>query len=494
MQALPISAANDEPPVPRILLSALLLTMAGDYLLWPAPPGISFGIFTLLAGFALFCNRARALPTWTVATAALLLIVSAFQSAIALSFSNFLVISGLLVVLVGETSYPSLLPGWPRWLEAIVAFGKAPARWVWFARVTKQVPLNAGPAGALIQVLLPTLLLGVAFSLLLGSGNAIFANLMNQAIEQAWQLLPSFDLSFWRIVLFGLLGTFSLALLRPAEASPTPRPWTQKIPTFSAPRNLSTSYWRSVSMLSLSNGLFFAANGIDVFYLWTQNAIPQGGSYSEYVHQGVGSLITAVLLAALVIVSIFQQAPEVTRSRMVKALSLVWIAQNGALIASVLLRLKLYVDAYQLSEQRIYVGFFLALVTAGFIILSFHVLRPGNLNRLLFSNALATFALFFAIQFCDVAKWVADYNVHRWQNDPRRTLDVAYLQSLGASAWPALLTVAETTGRRETLWASHAVRQVRESQRQTVENRNWRSWQWRTELNERKLLEGESRP
>jgi hypothetical protein len=342
-------------------------------------------------------------------------------------------------------------------------------------------------------VLFPTLILGGAFALLLGSGNAIFASWMTKSLEQAWQWLPSFDLSFPRLALFGLLGTFALALLRPAEASSSPRIWTQRIPTFSAPRNHAISYWRNLSILGLLNGLFFAANTIDVLYLWIHGERPDGVGYSAYVHEGVASLISAVLLAALVLVTIFQQAPAVTSSKAVKALSLIWIAQNGALIASVLLRLKLYVDAYQLSEQRIYVGFFLALVATGFVILSFHVVRPGNLNRLLFSNALATFALFFGIQFLDVAKWVADDNVVRWQNDPHRTLDVEYLQSLGASAWPALVTVAETSGRPEAHPAFLAVQRLRETQRQNLETGNWRSWQWRTNVNAHRLLEREIR-
>jgi len=492
MQPSPTST-TPEPGLTRVLLSALLLTLAGDYLLWPATPGVSFSIFVLVSAITLFCNRNREAYTRTAVAAFALLIASVFQSAIELSVSNWLVLACLLLVLVGETSFPALLPGWARWSEALLAFGKAPARWLWFGRVAKQVPLEAGPTGALFQVLLPTVVLGGAFAFLLGSGNAIFASWMSKIVEEIWPLLPSFELSGRRLALLGLLGTFALALLRPAEASPVPRVWTRRIPTFSAPRNASIAYWRSVSMLGLLNVLFFAANTIDVVYLWIEGALPDGVNYSAYVHQGVYSLIAAVLLAALVLISIFQQAPAVTSSKAIKALSLVWIAQNGTLIASVLLRLKLYVDAYQLSELRIYVAFFLVLVTAGFVFLSFHVLRPGNLNRLVFSNALATFALFFVIQFLDVAKWVADDNVLRWQNDPHRTLDVAYLHSLGASAWPALITAAETPGRQEAHAAFVTVHKLRESQRRNLEEGNWRSWQWRTTSNARTLLEREIR-
>jgi hypothetical protein len=88
---------------------------------------------------------------------------------------------------------------------------------------------------------------------------------------------------------------------------------------------------------------------------------------------------------------------------------------------------------------------------------------------------------------------VADDNVLRWQNDPKRTLDVAYLQSLGASAWPALITVAETSGRPEAHTAFRAVEELRNAQLRSLEDGNWRSWQWRTQANGRKLLNQESR-
>ena len=84
--------------------------------------------------------------------------------------------------------------------------------------------------------------------------------------------------------------------------------------------------------------------------------------YSEYVHEGVFSLIAAVLLSAVVLSGIFLQDSAVTGRGWLKGLAHLWILQNLVLIAGVFLRLKLYVDAYQFTVLRVYVACFLALV------------------------------------------------------------------------------------------------------------------------------------
>jgi hypothetical protein len=256
---------------------------------------------------------------------------------------------------------------------------------------------------------------------------------------------------------------------------------------------LTLARWRSATVLAVLNALFFAANAIDVIYLWVNGAMPSGIGYSQFVHHGVYSLIAAVLLSAVVLVAIYQQASSVTDFTAVRTLSLAWIAQNLALIASVVLRLKLYVDAYQLSELRVYVGFFLLLVATGFGLLTWRIVRAKGLGWLLAANTFATFALFFTVQFLDVARWVADYNVARWQKDTRRTLDVGYLASLGPSAYRALIIAAETPERPEAHDAFEVFQEKKRYEAERLASVDWRSWQGRELRNARLLVQHQVR-
>jgi hypothetical protein len=199
------------------------------------------------------------------------------------------------------------------------------------------------------------------------------------------------------------------------------------------------------------------------------------------------------MLSALVLVVVFQQAETIRTARAVKSLALLWIAQNVVLISGVLLRLQRYVEAYQLSELRVYVGCFLLLVTVGFVLLTIHVIAHKGLTWLLLTNLGATFALFFLLQFPDVARWVAESNVARWQNDPTRTLDLEYLASLGSSAVPSLIQVAETAGRPEAHDAFVVLQKRKPAAERRLATLDWRSWQQREVRNTRLLATHEVR-
>jgi hypothetical protein len=178
-------------------------------------------------------------------------------------------------------------------------------------------------------------------------------------------------------------------------------------------------------------------------------------------------------------VLIFQQVPAIRSAPAVKALSLFWIAQNVLLITGVLLRLQRYVEVYDLSELRVYVGCFLLLVTAGFGLLTVHALRHKGLAWLLLTNLLTTFALFFVLQFLDVRKWVAESNVARWEANRSRNLDVEYLASLGAPAIPSLIRVAEMPDRAEAHPAFVIIQGRKPHAQAYLTQLNWRSWQQR---------------
>ena len=296
------------------------------------------------------------------------------------------------------------------------------------------------------------------------------------------------SLSPLRMLFWLVLGTFALACTCPAGALLPDRFRQLRLPLLPAPSDLRISRWRSWAVLGALNALFFITNTIDACYLWVQHRIPAGVNYSDYVHQGVGSLVGAVLLSALFLVLLLQQAQVVTGSRLLRGLSLLWIAQNVVLIGSVLLRLRLYVESYDLSQLRLYVGFFLLLVSSGFLFLAWRVVRNRDFGWLVSANLTATFVLFFTVQFLDTARWVADYNVNRWLREPSRTLDFYYLASLGASAYPALVRASQAAGRSGSTEALEEVRHSRQLESRRLPHENWRSRQFRPDALARALV------
>jgi hypothetical protein len=315
------------------------------------------------------------------------------------------------------------------------------------------------------------------FAVLLAGGNSILSNWISGLFSGLFAYFKNWDFSFGRLVFWALMTVIPLMLLMPDRPPEHRRFWLADVPRFPTGRP-EIGQWRAIAILCALNLLFFAANTIDVFFLWARATLPDGVTASSFVHQGVWSLIGATLLAALVLAALFQESVAVTRHRSIRYLAYAWIAQNILLVLSVLLRLKLYVDEFQWTTLRVYVGCFLLLVSVGFLLLALHVRYEWSLNRLIVANMAAVLALFYVVQFLPVEEWVARNNVAAYLKDPQRGIDLAYLDRLGPGAWPALAQLAasdlpaagDAQGRLE-----EAALAEKERRTQT----DWRSWQLR---------------
>jgi hypothetical protein len=465
---------------------------SADFLLWGVRPGCSLALWLLIVVGLLAWNRPQ---FWSQTKFPLLLFGGALlQSAVAFNFSNWLILAVLLLVLVGGTFYHALPSGWPRWSEAAWAQIKAPGRWIWLAQEIFFHPFRTGKnvSGTILAVwswsglLWPAFALGLAFLFLLGSGNAILGDWLNFVLHHLWTWLWSFNLSIERILFWSVIATMALAFFIPAQAPSSARWWTHQFSRLPLPALPARDVIRSLAILAVVNVVFFVTNVIDVFYLWAQARIPDEVSPSQFLHQGTGQLIVAIVLAALVLVVLFYQHPTVTRSIGLRLWAYAWILQNLFLVGGVFLRLKLYVEEYQLSYLRVGVALFLLLVSVGLGLLALYVAGRLSLNQLVWRNSLATFALFYLLQFGDVGRWIAYYNVAQWLRQPERSLDIDYLYyRIGPSAWPALNIVAThhlgSPAQREAL----ARMQYAPGGRST----EWRSWQFRLSQLEKEQLD-----
>jgi len=480
-----------------IFITAGFLTCLGDFLFWNQVLGVSVAVFALTIGASLLVSPGDYRASQSACIAAFLLVLACIATTLENSFSNVAVLIALLSVLMGERHFREVKGSWARWSESFVAWLSAPGGWLWLVRNMADSSITSAQfhhvtgerAVRSIQILAPAACLVVIFSVILGFGNAVFGELLARAGRESANWILSFDFSPVRALMWIVLATFALALARPHRASEKAHIWTRSLPILRR-SDSKVALWQSGAVFVALNALFFVVNTIDVAFLWSHARLPENVSFSQFVHQGVYSLVFAVLLSALVIAAIFQQESVVTSHRILKALGWLWIAQNLVLIAGVFLRLKLYVDAYQLSELRVYVGCFLVLVAVGFVLLALHVARSGSLSTLIWRNAIATFGLFFLVQFPDVAGVVARFNVEQWQNEPGRTLDLAYLEALGPGAWPSICAVAAS--KEQPFTAARARETVEKLAAWEVERRaesNWRSYQIRHVRHSRRLIE-----
>jgi hypothetical protein len=470
--------------VGRLGVSLLAAVCLGDWLLWEQSPGLSSGLYALILAGVVFINRPGLVKNRWHGVQLLLLACTAVQTAIHPSLSNALVTGTLLLVIAGDTALPALRPAWLRWARALVSVLAFMATWVSFWRSLGRGPVGrTGGVGRrlarLWSVSWLALVLAVGFGVVLGVGNAmlrdVFINGYDWLVSVLWDIrLPDpLNVIFW-----GLLATVALVLLVPRGGKWTGVRCRKEIPSFPVADPL-TARLRSVLALAAVNALFFFVNTLDVVYLWAGQGLPRGVTYAEYVHHGVGSLIFAVILSAVVLTLIFQQDASVTPSLWLKGLALLWIAQNLFLEVGVLLRLTDYIDAYgYLTPRRVYVVIFLILVTTGYGLLARHILVRRSLKQLLLGNALAVFMLFYLLQFVNVPRLVADYDYRLWLEHPENNIVRARLQhALGDEMIPLLVRVAGSGLEAEAVTDAQNNLRLYEDLRYLDEWGLWRDWQ-----------------
>ncbi len=471
----------------KLVVATLMLTLAADWLLFGHGAGLGTAMFCLVLWLGLRWNReVEGKRPW-----ALLLpfILSSIQCAIEPSFSNSFVIITLAAYASASWLYGGLGARWRLALEGLFGAIRLPAA-VATLRSGVETAVRFTHADAfrsnsvklltVLRVIWPALVVALPFLILLGGGNAILQNVITETLNWLGDGITKVRLpSFGRLVFWLLTGTLLLGFLSNKPTSQWLTTLDSKIPEqFRLPSNIQLAAWRTITLLIAVNVIFFVANTADASFLWVNARLPEGVTFSEFVHQGVNRLIACVLLAAVVLGLLFHQAKEVVNTRGVKALAYAWIIQNLFLTCSVVLRLKMYVDAYQLTLLRLYVLCFLVLVAVGFFLLGIKIKRDLGFTWLLNANVLAVFWLFFLMQFMNGGGIVSRVNYRLAQTHPTK-LDVDHLATLGPAAWPTLRAVADDpehfgpSAKRAEIRLHYALRQ------HLAQPESWQSWQFR---------------
>jgi hypothetical protein len=484
------SASDGEPsnvfPI-RLGASILVLVALADWLFFKRRVGASVAFFGAILAIGLVFNRPGLVWSASRVAGAILIGGALYQSVVEFNLFNFVVLGLLFSAAMADQGAQSCDARYAVWPLALVAATGGFSRWQRFFELMTETafppflqPIVAGRSRIrIVQIMMPAVFISIPFLLLLSSGNAVLGAHLSAAIDvlERWAKNLHFP-SFGRILFWGVVATASLVFLFPRISPKVASLCTKKWPTFAAGADEGVDVWRSLLVLIVLNVLFFWANGLDALFLWMSAKLPANVGYSQFVHEGVFSLTTTTILSAVVLAVMFQQSAAVTGKDSVKRLAVLCVAQNLFLISSVGLRLKLYIEAYDLSVLRVHVCTFLVIVAVGYGLMVWRIVRQKSLNWMMFSNAAAIFAIFYAVQFVDVNGFVARYNTRCWLENTKRRLDMDYLNRLGPSALPELVRIEHQA--KGTPEAGKAAFELsRAKAKWEVGEEDWRSWQWR---------------
>lgn len=287
-------------------------------------------------------------------------------------------------------------------------------------------------------------------------------------------LLRLFDLD--RIGLWIVVGVLGGALLRPHLQHITIRRRCD------ASLNVLFGEAMLLRSLALFNVVFALQTGLDLTYLWGGAELPAHMSYARYAHRGAYPLIVTALLAAVFVLAAMRPGGPGSRSRLIRGLVYLWIAQNVLLCLSAMLRLDLYVEIYSLTELRLAAGIWMGLVATGLLLILLRI-RFNQSNAWLVSlSSIALATVLFVSALADLPAFIARFNVEHSREISGKglPLDLFYLRELGPSALPALDTyiaaVETMAGPQRDL-----ARDIRSRLAYAALRRpdDWRSWTFR---------------
>ena len=428
-----MSASGPGSTATVVLGIGLLLGLAADRLLWAGPlgPGSTIWVALLGAAAVALAHRegwtfTRAVTGWSV-VAVLAMAATMWRASPVL---NLLSLATALVAASGAMlAARGIRLGESRVLDHVWGLGLAPWHAVKgaFELVARaRLPGGAGSARAVavargVLLAIPAV---VVFGALFASADPVFERAVGRLIPDVAELPAHlFLIGFFSWVGAGLLA----GLLPDRRHNPL---------TAYQPPDLGVEV---TTALALVAALFAAFIAVQFSYLFGgASAIESvsGLTVAEYARRGffelvvVSGLVTVLLLAA-------NAVTDDASRRGFRLLAGLLVALVMVIIASAGLRLRLYIDAFGLTDARVFAAAVMAWIAVTLLLFAGTVLRERP--RRFASGALVAGLLAVAVlMLANPDALVARTNIER-AADAETAVDADYLTSLSADAVPVIL-------------------------------------------------------
>jgi len=406
-------------PIAGVLITGVVF----DRLFWEAWIGLNLSLFSLWVvllvvwryGWDNLSLPARAAFFGTLLAGAM---VYVHHSIIAVSAT--LLSLGVFTALAHEHRLRTLAYAFPQLLWAFIL---TPLRaWEGLDALFR----SAGSRGTVlrwIRVALLPILIGVLFFQLYRAGNPRFDGMASGFLGDLSVVISGIFTPHTCFVLFGLMISATLVGRQaPGSLATFEERWTdalirtrkeRPLVVVARPLDLLERERRAgLILLVLVNLLLFVVNAIDIEWVWIRFEVPSAFSLKQFVHTGTWVLIISILLSMVILLHIFRGNQNFyARSRSLKWLASVWIAQNFILGISVLLRNYHYITFHGLAYKRIGVIVFLALVMIGLVTLYVKVLRRKSFFFLVRVNAWAWFSMMLGLATVDWDSYIVRHNL-----------------------------------------------------------------------------------
>lgn len=260
--------------------------------------------------------------------------------------------------------------------------------------------------------------ISLVFAILYISSNPIINDYLDE------MNLEYFDTGWFAMALFFFMLTYGLIFFKKNEIISK----LNSLPTLlthSYPASYSSTFQLAKITFSILIVLISIVNLIDLSVIIT-GRLPQGITYSEYVHQGFNTLIFSLSLAVALLLYFFKSDLNFHQNlKTIKTLSFIWIINNLLLASITAYKNLLYVQTYGFTYLRIAV--FFGLICAIIALILAHQKINNKNSNWLYINALGkhVFIALFLLSLFPIDYLITQYNLKYAQEK-----DVRYLSYL----------------------------------------------------------------
>lgn len=452
-----------------------LLVILADILLFDGEAGSVLGLFMAVwAGLSFAAHRAGWRNIWSLTAFGL---ATGFAAVMTYdpSFLGFVMFLGTLTLAVLLMQIKGTGDGW-YWFKRLAFHGVATLFAPLFDlnRLAKAQRRSGGKRS--VSQMLPNLVLPLVGTLLFVALFAMANPIISGFLDNI-QIGGLTENDIARVFFWGIIFVAVWATLRPLR----PKTMFNRLAETEPGRMAGVTVASVTLSLIIFNLLFALQNGMDLIYIWGDVRLPDEFTLAEYAHRGAYPLIVTALLAGLFVLVTTHPRSEMAGNAIIRALIIIWVAQNLFLVASTAERTLLYIESYSLTELRISALLWMGLVAVGLVLVTWRMLRGNSLAWLVNGNAMAAFAVLSACTLVDLGATAATWNVRhaREVGGEGVHLDLCYLNQLDGSSLTALASLEhhptlDRTFRQRVILVRQQV-QERIAERQAQKG----GWDWR---------------
>ncbi|MBE6763959.1 MAG: DUF4173 domain-containing protein [Ruminococcaceae bacterium] len=172
--------------------------------------------------------------------------------------------------------------------------------------------------------------------------------------------------------------------------------------------------------------------------------LPEGFQYASFAREGFFQLCTvAVINLAMILGALWlTKRADDKPGWLLRILTALYSVFTLVLIATAMAKMLLYIDAYGLTQKRVYATWFMVVLAVVFVIIAVGVFVP-KMKTVLVCTAVCV-VMFAGLALSNVNGVIADYNVAQYLNGELKTVDVGALEQLDEAATPALCRLYES--------------------------------------------------